>query len=124
MRHAGPRGPLGGGELRRALRNGQAVVVGVIRRGGVIRSGLVVGTAVCLGGSVSALPVEALRTVEVRHPGGFGVQLQARLSGLHVGARAHPGDRGVGSTLAGRRVTVLAHRLLSAVSMESVEAFL
>lgn len=77
-------------------------------------------------GSVSTRPMEALRAVEVWRHGWLDVELQARLSNLHMMACAHPGDRGVGSALgdARRCLTPLERRLLPAVAMETVEAFL
>lgn len=67
--------------------------------------------------SVSARPMEAVRAVEVRRHGRLGVE-------LHVMARAHPGDRGMGSALARRCLTPLERCLLPPVAMETIETFL
>lgn len=93
----------------------------------IMHSRAAIGPALGPGGlvrSVSARPMEAVRAVEVRRHSWFDVELQARLSDLHMMARAHPGDRGVGSALARRCLTPLERCLLPAVAMETVEAFL
>lgn len=101
------------------LRNGQPVMGVVGGRGVAVAEGG--GTAVpglesgVWAGSVSAPPGQ-----------GLDVELEARLSQLHVRARAHPGHRRVGPVLGGARSRLrpLDRRLRPAVAMESVKAFL